>query len=172
MDGIITNRQLSPGDAPGAATLTVTGEDVSVMMDMRRSAPMHPAQPEPVIALKLIASYAQYGLMPMVIPPIALDVPIPIERIPVQQGTDLEYLNEMAERFGYVFYVIPGPAPIVEHRLLGPADRASASAARAVGQHGPGDQRRVDQLHIQRAGADDRRTTRCRTSSPTQPAGA
>ena len=29
MDGIITNRQLSPGDAPGSATLTITGEDVS-----------------------------------------------------------------------------------------------------------------------------------------------
>jgi hypothetical protein len=36
MDGIITNQQLSPGDQPGSGTLTVTGEDVSVMMDLSK----------------------------------------------------------------------------------------------------------------------------------------
>ena len=123
MDGIITNRQLSPGDAPGTATLTVTGEDVSVMMDLKKVRASHPAQTEPVIALKLIASYAQYGLVPIVIPPIALDVPIPLERIPVQQGTDLEYLNEMAKRFGYVFFVMPGPAPMSNIAYWGPPPR-------------------------------------------------
>jgi hypothetical protein len=123
MDGIITNRQLSPGDAPGTATLTVTGEDVSVMMDMRKVRAEHPAQPEPVIALKLIGSYAQYGLLPMVMPPPSLDVPLPLERIPVQQGTDLEYLNEMGRRFGYVFFVIPGPAPMSNVAYWGPPPR-------------------------------------------------
>ncbi len=34
MDGIITHQQLSPGDDPGTSTITVTGEDVSVMMDL------------------------------------------------------------------------------------------------------------------------------------------
>ena len=32
--GIITHQQLSPGNDPGSGTLTVTGEDVSVMMDL------------------------------------------------------------------------------------------------------------------------------------------
>src|SRR5438270_8748378 len=31
MDGIITDQQLTPSNVPGASTLTVTGEDVSVM---------------------------------------------------------------------------------------------------------------------------------------------
>lgn len=123
MDGIITNRQLSPGDAPGSATLTVTGEDVSVMMDLKKVRAAHPAQPEPVIALKLIATYAQYGLLPMVIPPPALDVPNPLEVIPVQQGSDLEYLNEMARRYGHVFFVIPGPAPLANIAYWGPPVR-------------------------------------------------
>ena len=123
MDGVITNRQLSPGDAPGTATLTVTGEDVSVMMDMRKVRAEHPAQSEPVIALKLIGSYAQYGLAPMVMPPPSMDIPLPLERIPVQQGTDLEYLNEMARRFGYVFFVIPGPAPMSNIAYWGPPPR-------------------------------------------------
>lgn len=123
MDGIITHRQLTPGDKPGAATLTLTGEDVSVMMDMKKVRAQHPAQPEPVIALKLIATYAQYGLIPMVIPPVALDVPNPLQRVPVQEGTDLEYLNEMAQRNGYTFFVIPGPAPFSNIAYWGPPPR-------------------------------------------------
>ncbi len=123
MDGIITNQQLSPGQQPGTSTLTVTGEDVSVMMDLEEKSEEHPAQPELVIALKIIASYAQYGLIPMTIPPPSVDVPLPIERIPTQQGTDLEYLQEMAERFAYVFYVSPGPAPLTNTAYWGPPVR-------------------------------------------------
>lgn len=123
MDGIITNQQLSPGSQPGTSTLTVTGEDVSVMMDLEEKSVEHPAQPELVIALKLIASYAQYGMVPVVIPPPSVDVPLPTERIPVQQETDLEYLREMAARFGYVFYVTPGPAPGMNTAYWGPQAR-------------------------------------------------
>src|SRR5262249_10800384 len=94
-DGVITNQQFSPGNQPGAATLTLTGEDVSVMMDLEKKRADHPAQSEVAIAFKLIGSYAQYGLMPIVIPPASIDQPIPIERTPVQQGTDLEYLKTM-----------------------------------------------------------------------------
>lgn len=123
MDGIITNRQLSPGDTPGTGTLTLTGEDVSVMMDLKRVRAAHPAQAEPVIALKLIGSYPQFGMIPMVIPPPMMDVPVPTDRIPVQQGSDLEYLNEMAKRFSYTFFVIPGPAPMSNIAYWGPPPR-------------------------------------------------
>lgn len=123
MDGIITDQQLAPSNTPGESTLTVTGEDVSVMMDLEERSAEHPAQPEAVIALKIIASYAQYGLIPMVIPPPAIDIPLPIERTPVQQGTDLAYLQAMAGRFGYVFYVLPGPAPLTNTAYWGPPVR-------------------------------------------------
>lgn len=124
MDGIITNQQLSPGNEAGTSTLTVMGEDVSVMMDLEERSAEHPAQNEVVIALKIIASYARFGLIPMVIPPPSLDVPLPIERIPVQQGTDLDYLQQMARRYAYVFYVSPGPAPLTNTAYWGPPVRA------------------------------------------------
>ncbi|MBN2388417.1 MAG: hypothetical protein JXB85_15480 [Anaerolineales bacterium] len=123
MDGIITNQQLSPGDQPGTGTVTVTGEDVSVMMDMEEKNVEHPAQPELAIANKIIASYAQYGLLPIVLPPAAMEVPLPIERIPAQRGTDLAYLQEMAGRHGYVFYITPGPAPLSNTAYWGPPVR-------------------------------------------------
>ena len=46
MDGVITNQQFSPGNQPGTATLTLTGEDVSVMMDLEKKRAEHPAQSE------------------------------------------------------------------------------------------------------------------------------
>ncbi|MDJ0755411.1 MAG: hypothetical protein QNJ45_17940 [Ardenticatenaceae bacterium] len=122
-DGVITNQQLSPGQEAGQTRLTVTGEDVSVMMDLKEVSVEHPAQPELVIALKIIATYAQYGLIPTVIPPPTIDVPLPIDRTPVQQGTDLAYLREMAERHAYTFYVEPGPAPLVNKAYWGPRIR-------------------------------------------------
>ncbi len=123
MDGIITNHQLSPASEPGASTLTITGEDVSMMMDMEEKSVEHPAQDETVIANKIIMSYAMYGLIPVVLPPLVIDPPIPIERVPVQQNTDLGYLNEMAHRHGYVFYITPGPVPFTNTAYWGPPER-------------------------------------------------
>jgi hypothetical protein len=123
MDGIIARQDFSPGAQPGQATLTIKGEDVSVMMDRKERSAEHPAQDETIIANKVIASYAQYGLIPSVIPPTAIDPPIPIERVPVQQGTDLEFLRALAARHGYVFYVRPGPVPFMNFAYWGPPIR-------------------------------------------------
>ena len=123
MDGIITHQQLSPGNEPGASRFTVTGEDVSVMMDMEERDVEHPAQDEIMIANTIIMSYARYGLVPKVIPPATMDTPVPTDRTPVQQGTDLQYLQEMAGRYGYVFYVTPGPIPGQNTAYWGPPIR-------------------------------------------------
>jgi len=123
MDGIISNQQLDAGSDPGSTRLTITGEDVSLMMDMHEKSEEHPAQNEMIIAAKIIASYSQYGLIPDIRPPFVQDTPLPIERIPVQQATDLEYLNLLARRFGYVFYIRPGPAPLSSIAYWGPPVR-------------------------------------------------
>lgn len=123
MDGVITHRELTPGTSPGTGILTITGEDVSVMMDLEEKIAEHPAQDETTIATLLIAGYAAYGLVPSVTPPPVIDLPTPAERIPVQRGTDLAYLRQMARRFGYVFYVVPGPAPMTNTAYWGPPVR-------------------------------------------------
>jgi hypothetical protein len=123
MDGIITYLELSPGSSPGTGTLTVTGEDVSVMMDLEEKSAEHPAQDETIIAARIIASYAQYGLIPKVIPPTVLAPPNPVERTPVQQATDREYLVEMASRHGYVFFIEPGAVPFTNTAYWGPPPR-------------------------------------------------
>ncbi len=120
MDGIVTRRDLVPGDRPGEGRLVLTGEDVSIAMDRSVVLAEHPAQDETIIAMKIAATYAQYGMIPMVIPPIAIDPPIPIDRTPQQTATDWQYVRDMAARFGYVAYVDAGPAPLVNTFYWGP----------------------------------------------------
>jgi hypothetical protein len=105
IDGIITHHQVSPGDRPGAATLTVSGRDVSVMLDLEEKDESYPNQPDFVIVTSLLSRYAQYGIVPMPIP--TADVPIMLQRIPRQSETDLRFVQRLAQRNGYVFYVEP-----------------------------------------------------------------
>ncbi|MDH5178852.1 MAG: hypothetical protein OEZ39_05700 [Gammaproteobacteria bacterium] len=123
MDGIIENQQFNPGQEPGSSTVTITGQDISVMLDQKEETVEHPAQNEYIIALKLVAKYARYGLIPKLIPPFMIDFPLPVERIPVQRDTDLAYLKKMAARFGYVFYIDPGPLPGTNTAYWGPPIR-------------------------------------------------
>ncbi|HEY4281146.1 MAG TPA: hypothetical protein VGM91_23230 [Conexibacter sp.] len=123
MDGVITHQQHTPSSDPGASTITVTGEDLSVLMDLKQKRQPWPAVPEMAIALAIVGSYAQLGMLPEIIPATSTDVPLPIQRTPVQVGTDLAYLQEMAGRFAYVFYVEPGPAPMLNTAYWGPPKR-------------------------------------------------
>ena len=46
MDGIVTRQELAPSNEPGQSTLTVTGEDLSVLMDVVEKIVAYPAMPE------------------------------------------------------------------------------------------------------------------------------
>lgn len=105
IDGIVTHHQLQPSNEPGQARLTVMGRDVSVMMSLKEKNETFPNQPDFVIFTRIISEYAQYGLIPAPVP--TPDVPIELERVPRQQETDLAFVQRMAERNGYVFYVQP-----------------------------------------------------------------
>lgn len=112
IDGCVTNHQIQPGGDAGHATLTLTGEDLSVLMDkLDFSGFPFPTLPAEGRVELLLAKYAVLGLVPQVIPSVLLDVPVPTALIPAQQGTDLAYINELAEQVGYVFYIEPGPLP-------------------------------------------------------------
>ena len=109
MDGIITNQQLSPSIEPGQSIFSITGEDVSVMMDLEEKSIEHPQQNPETIVKNLIGNYkSPYGLKAETNDPYRVNPPGENERIPVQQGTDLNYIKSLAQRYGYIFYVKPG----------------------------------------------------------------
>jgi hypothetical protein len=122
IDGFITNQQHQPGEQPGTSRLTLTGEDISVMMDQEERDHEHPGQDTHIIALQLIGRYAKYGLMPNVIAGL-IDPPSPSDRTPVWQGTDLEYLQALAKSRAFRFYITPGPAPLTSVAYWGPPIR-------------------------------------------------
>jgi hypothetical protein len=105
IDGIITHHQHAPSSEPGSSTLTVTGKDVSIMLDLEEKNEKYENQPDFLIVIQLLASYAKFGLVPQVTP--TTDVPIMIDRIPRQHETDLKFIQRMGERNGFVFYVEP-----------------------------------------------------------------
>jgi hypothetical protein len=110
MDGMITRQELTPSSEPGQSTLTVTGEDLSVLMDIVEMPFMRfPSMPDIAQVYTILAKYAAFGVVPLGIPPFINDVPLITKKVPTQTGTDLSYLKKLANNHGYVFYVEPGP---------------------------------------------------------------
>ena len=122
MDGMITRQELSPSNEPGQSTLTVTGEDLSILMDIVEVPFMrYPAMPEVARLYVMLAKYLVFGIVPLVIPPIPPDIPIPTKEIPAHLGgTDRNYIQRLAREAGYVFYVEPGPLPGQSIAYFGP----------------------------------------------------
>lgn len=121
MDGVITQHTVTPSNEPGQSTLTIMGEDLSRMMDIFEIPGIpYLGMSREVRAAVIIAKYASLGIVPLVIPSIAPDVPLPTEMIPGHRGTDLQYITSLADQVGYVFYIEPGPMPSANVAYWGP----------------------------------------------------
>lgn len=121
MDGVVTRQELNPSGDPGQSTLTVTGEDLSALMDLIDLTGFpFPGMPEIARVYLILARYAALGIVPVAIPPIPPDIPIPTNDNPVQWGTDRSYIRYLAGQAGYVFYVEPGPLPGQSIAYFGP----------------------------------------------------
>ena len=110
MDGVITRHDIAPSSEPGASTLTVTGEDLTALMDLDVRQQSYAGQDADVRVRAVLARYGQYGIQPQVASAVLPDVPNPVIRQPVQRATDLQYVEALARDVGYVFYLQPGPA--------------------------------------------------------------
>ncbi|AXE75709.1 hypothetical protein [Streptomyces atratus] len=126
MDGVITQQEMHAGRAPGSSFLVVTGEDLSLLMDLRHVRRAYPGLPPHLRASTVCAAYAQYGITPRSVAPVLTDQPNPVTDIPVQSATDLAYLRSMAADVGHVFHIEPGPVPGVSTAYWGPQNRAGA----------------------------------------------
>ena len=105
IDGMIAHHQLAPSNEPGMSTLTVTGKDLRQVLDLEEKNEKYENQPDFVIFSQLIKAYARYNLVPQPTP--TTDLPIELQRIPRQHETDLKFIERMAKRNGFVFYIEP-----------------------------------------------------------------
>lgn len=121
MDGVITHHQIKPGEGGSRSTLTITGEDLTALMNQQDfSGFPFPAMPAEARVAVLLAKYAVLGVVPLIIPSVLIDVPLPTGIIPSQRGTDLAYIKALADRVGYVFYLDQGPVPGLNVAYWGP----------------------------------------------------
>jgi hypothetical protein len=124
MDGLITRQEITGANEPGQSRLTITGEDLTVAMDKQDMSGLpYPAMPPAARVALIVARYGLYGMLPIIIPSLFEDIPIPVERIPTHEGTDLAYIRQLAKEAGHVFYIEPGPLPGANVAYWGPEIR-------------------------------------------------
>ena len=121
IDGIVQHVEVTPSAMAGSSTITVTGQDLSAVMDLiDLSGLPYPGMRPDLRVLTILGKYAVFGVIPAVVPAIAPDIPVPVDKIPTQKGTDFAYIQQLAKEAGYVFYVEPGPVPGTSQAYWGP----------------------------------------------------
>lgn len=120
-DGVVSKVEVQAGQNGQPGSIIVTGDDLTKVMDLIDFSGLpYPAMPVSARVALICAKYAAFGIIPLPIPALFPDVPIPVEHIPAQQGTDLAYIQQLANEVGYVFYIEPGEAPLTNIAYFGP----------------------------------------------------
>lgn len=122
VDGIVTQTKLVPGSTTRRAELSVTGHDVSVLLDRHEYSAQHPLDDAGQVQ-NIANKYRTQGIVSNITDPPKSDRPAPNGRIPTQQDTDWAHLQWLAYCHGYVCYFSPGPTPGVSTLYWGPPKR-------------------------------------------------
>lgn len=125
MDGVITNHQFAPGNDPGTSKLTISGEDSSLLMDLEEGAEAFPNLSYFLVVQTVLAKYPDLRIIPKAQQPIPFDIwDVTRGTITKPAGyTDLRYLQALAQRAGFVFYLEPAEVPGFNIGYWGPAKR-------------------------------------------------
>ena len=118
IDGIITDHQIDCDNEPGRTRLIVTGEDVSARLSFKDQNETHTQQKDSDIVDKILSGA---GFITRITE--TNDTPSENERIPSQQCNNLSYVNKLAKRNGFVFYVEPSDIPGQNIAYWGPENR-------------------------------------------------
>jgi hypothetical protein len=132
INGIVTDLQLTPSNAPGESTLTVSGDDASFEMDQEEHTAVFRNQSDSEIVESILGSY---GLQPDVTS--TSDRPSEQDRVVSQQDFDLGFVQELAARNGFVFFVEPTAVPGRSRAYWGPERRTGRPQRALVVSAGP-----------------------------------
>jgi hypothetical protein len=111
MDGIISKQDFTPGTGAGKSVLTVTGVDLTALMDFIDFTGIpYPALPSFLIVEAILAKYAVLGVTPIALPASIPSFENPLDHFIKHQGTDYEFIKSLGAD-GAVFFLDPGPEP-------------------------------------------------------------
>ncbi len=123
LDGLIVRQEVGASNQPGQSTLTLTGEDLTLLMDLEERTDRYPNLAPSQRAARILAKYTDYGIDARVIREQIQQPPHELRRVDYQTGTDLQYLNDLARANGYTFYLEPGPQAGRSTAFWGPEQR-------------------------------------------------
>lgn len=123
LDGLIVRQEVGASNIPGQTTLTVTGEDLTLLMDLEERTDRYPNLAPSKRVERILQKYADYGIDPRIFREQVHQPPHEQLRVDYQTGTDLQYVNELARANGYTFYLDPGPRPGRSTAFWGPEQR-------------------------------------------------
>ncbi|MFG2195240.1 hypothetical protein [Streptomyces sp. NPDC048639] len=123
LDGLIVRQEVGASNQPGQTTLTVTGEDLTLLMDLEERTDRYPNLAPSQRVERILRKYADYGIDARIIREQIQQPPREQLRVDYQTGTDLQYLDELARANGYTFYLDPGPRPGRSTAFWGPEQR-------------------------------------------------
>ena len=132
INGIVTDQQLSPSNQPAESTLHVSGDDVGVEMGLEERSTVFRNETDSAIVRSIVESY---GLEPAVT--ATTSAPSERERVVSQQGTDLQFVQALAARNGFVFFVEPTAVPGRSRAYWGPERRGGPAQRALVVSAGP-----------------------------------
>ncbi|MEK8172962.1 hypothetical protein NKH77_40105 [Streptomyces sp. M19] len=110
LDGLIVRQEVGASNHPGQSTLTLTGEDLTLLMDLEERTDRYPNLAPSQRVTRILQRYADYGIDPLVSPEQVHQPAHEQTRVDYQTGTDLQYVNDLARANGYAFYLEPGPS--------------------------------------------------------------
>lgn len=118
IDGIITDHQMQPGNEPGRSVLRVMGKDISIKLSFEDRNKTYPQQKDSDIVTSILSAA---DFIPQV--KETTDTPTDAERVPTQQCNDLKFVQRLAQRNGFIFYVEPTDLPGFNIAYWGPENR-------------------------------------------------
>ena len=121
MDGFITKQNYSPGGRAGSS-LVVSGEDISLKMDLFEVSTAWPNMTATAIVSSILGKYASIGVQSTVKATSTSERPI--NRTPQQNSTDRAYLQQLAGQNDAIFYMVPGPSSGSNTAYWGPPVRS------------------------------------------------
>ena len=121
MDGLVSNQELGPSNEAGKSTFTITGEDLSLAMDLIQKVLPYPGMPKVAQVNLALAPYLALGVVPVVVPPPVISIKSPTSGWSSQtKMTDRAFVKGLASQAGYIFVVQPGPLPGQSIAYFGP----------------------------------------------------
>ncbi|WP_046495240.1 hypothetical protein [Streptomyces odonnellii] len=123
LDGLIVRQEVGASNQPGQTTLTVTGEDLTLLLDLEERTDRYPNLAPSQRVERILAKYADYGIDTRIIREQIQQPPNEQRRVDYQTGTDLQYVNDLAKANGFTFYLDPGPVPGRSTAFWGPEQR-------------------------------------------------